>query len=153
MNFISREELLEKLQEFSKDEMAIVDVRDQQDHGHGHLKNSIWIPFPLFHVKNYAFLDSFRIVIFHCMLSKYRAPKCAEKYFAVKSENQQVFILKDGFQGLMMDQIWVQNHLDLFQDYDSSYWHEENDQEEYYDPCAQELSCEGEDSEEIEQKD
>jgi rhodanese-related sulfurtransferase len=131
---IKKEELF-KWCEQKKKNLVIVDVRDKFDHPRGHIKGSLWISFLKFHVKSTSeVLKKYDVIIFHCMLSKFRAPTCAQKVKELLPD-KEIYILEGGFQGIVLDKLWRQSHADFLEDFDPNFWDlSEEESSSFYDP-------------------
>lgn len=103
--------------------VAVVDVRDD-DHAHGHIAGSTHAPSETFKdcLSDYVHrFKEMKRVVFHCMYSQARGPKCARR-FAEKCDEvfeegkgPDVFVLDGGFQGFLREH---GKDKDLFEDLD-----------------------------------
>lgn len=81
----------------------IIDVRDELEIiENGSIVNSININSNIFisqidEIKEK--LSDVPVLFFHCALSQVRGPNCARKYSEVMKSDQEVLILRDGFDG------------------------------------------------------
>mmetsp|Transcript_36714 Transcript_36714/g.59325 ORF Transcript_36714/g.59325 Transcript_36714/m.59325 type:complete len:145 (-) Transcript_36714:735-1169(-) len=120
--------LLDKRKSTSKG-LAIVDCRDG-DYDGGHIKGAMNVPSLVFDERLDSLIkktSSSEKVVFHCMYSQQRGPKCASAFASRLSElnpqsRQEVYVLRGGFQGF-----YHQNKArpELFADLEPDRWEEE----------------------------
>jgi rhodanese-related sulfurtransferase len=136
--YVSREELLKRFKR-----SVVVDCRDDDNKG-GHIQNAIQLPDSTFNIKSVEIIlreiekkmknkkdedddDSTVDVVFHCMESARRGPRCARRFYEVlkilslestSSPDVQIRVLQGGF-----DQ-WIRTYFgtDLIEEYDDEYW-------------------------------
>ena len=89
-----------------QNDYQVVDVRDD-DIEYGHILNSINIPSHQFHdLDKVDDKLSKPKLIFHCMLSQVRGPKCAKRYqdyLQLKGIRKEIFVLKGGYEQFYHD--------------------------------------------------
>jgi Cdc25 family phosphatase len=111
----------------------VVDVRDDDREG-GHIPQSLHLPSTQFltagadalmsEIQSTLSQSMRHRVVFHCMLSQVRGPKCARIFYDMvqqkQADNVQVFVLRGGFSA------WhdanATTRPDLIEDYDAERW-------------------------------
>ena len=81
---------------------SVIDVRDS-DHAGGHIAGSTHVPSAQLEARVGALaraLAGQRRVVFHCMFSRERGPRAAERFLAEArgGEGQEVLVLEGGFE-------------------------------------------------------
>lgn len=107
VSYMSAKTLEEKLGSTTSDNIAVVDVRDE-DHLGGHIKVSHHIPSAMFMRNPSSYVEGFKskeAVVFHCMYSQQRGPRAARAFataipliLAATETFPSVYILDGGFQ-------------------------------------------------------
>lgn len=122
VEFINAKELSEWLLTGPVDQLAILDVRDDDYHG-GHITSAAHCPSSTFNLRLAEFAEMYgdkELVVVHCMLSQVRGPECAIKLSnAMKEKRARVVVLTDGFQGWLAS---FRGDSRLISEYDASYW-------------------------------
>lgn len=102
--YITADEL-EKLQEGTDRDYAIIDVRDEERELDGHIAGSLHFASGSFDEKLPMLLDEVKgkkRVIFHCALSQVRGPTCARILAGrlnAEGDPTEVAVLRQGFNG------------------------------------------------------
>jgi len=81
--------------------VVVVDVRDL-DRAGGHIRGSVNIHAEDFirNAPHHAAQWRDKKVVFHCMFSQQRGPRCARAFARVASQNTRVFVLVGGFRSM-----------------------------------------------------
>ena len=105
-----------------------IDVRSAEERGDGHLRKSVHIPYDDWvsmsdsasAMLNRAVAED-KMLVFHCMYSRERAPACA-KIAAAAQPQLQVAVLRGGFQQLMVDMFKDERLRTLFENLKPERW-------------------------------
>lgn len=107
VSYMTAKSLQEKLSSTASDNVAVVDVRDEDRLG-GHIKVSHHIPSMTFMRNPSAYVERFKskeAVVFHCMYSQQRGPRAARAFataipliMAATETFPSIYILDGGFQ-------------------------------------------------------
>lgn len=107
-------------------QLVVIDVRDE-DHEGGHIAGSVNVPSDSFYIRQRELIEEYgdyERVVFHCMQSQIRGPRCASIYASQLDEQKHkaysgTYVLTGGFLG------WVYKYKDdpeLLENFNPSFW-------------------------------